>query len=173
MPQFRAKFCIFANDIFTRAPAPERPLKITTPMRKRTYNSKIGWWVPAVVVLSIACCYIGPLFTGDFTTGTILCAITLIIEIPVFSGIKYKISGSGLWVRNLYRWRRYPIDKIAVVKKTHIVLNAAALSFDRVSITFTDRSILKSYMPLEISPAERDEFIAHLKEINPLIKVSH
>lgn len=41
----------------------------------------------------------------------------------------------------------------------------------RVSIKFTDRSVLKSSMPLEISPKDRDGFMAQLKEINPAIVI--
>ena len=43
------------------------------------------------------------------------------------------------------------------------------MSLDRVSIRFSDRKVLKSAMPIEISPKDRDGFIADLKKINPEI----
>lgn len=136
-----------------------------------TYSSKIDWWIPAVVIFSVACCFVGPMFDGDYISGLILGICVLAVEIFIFAGVKYQIRDGQLGVRNFFQWTWYPIDKIAKVKKTRGILSAAALSFDRISIKFTDRSILKSSMPLEISPKDRDSFIATLKEINPDIKV--
>lgn len=35
-------------------------------METRTYNSKVDWWVGAVVVFSAAVCLAGPLIDGEF-----------------------------------------------------------------------------------------------------------
>ena len=71
-----------------------------------------------------------------------------------------------------FRPTRLPIDKIKSVKKTTGILATAAMSTKRVSISFTDRSVLKSFAPLEISPKDRDAFIAHINSINPDIEIS-
>lgn len=65
----------------------------------------------------------------------------------------------------------YPVSKIKEVKKTVGYLATAGMSSRRVSIRFVDRSVLKSYMPLEISPKDRDGFIARLKQLNPEITI--
>lgn len=57
------------------------------------------------------------------------------------------------------------------MKKTCGILATAAMSTKRVSITFTDRSVMKSYAPLEISPKDRNGFMAQLKSINPNIEI--
>lgn len=67
---------------------------------------------------------------------------------------------------------RMPISKSKDAQKTTGYLATAGMSHLRVSIRFTDRFALKSYAPLEISPKNRDEFIAHLMEINPDIITS-
>ncbi|MDE6574488.1 MAG: PH domain-containing protein [Muribaculaceae bacterium] len=70
-----------------------------------------------------------------------------------------------------FRPIRLPISKIKSMKKTCGILATAAMSTKRVSITFTDRSVMKSYAPLEISPKNRNGFMAQLKSINPNIEI--
>ncbi len=140
-------------------------------MESVTYNSKIDWWIPVVVVFSVACCFIGPILDGDFLSGIILGVVVLLIEILIFAGVKYEIKGNQLGVRNFFRWTWFPIDKITEVKKQRSILAAAALSFDRLAIKFSDRSILKSSMPLEISPKDTPRFLEQIKRINPAIIV--
>ncbi|WP_290147489.1 PH domain-containing protein [uncultured Duncaniella sp.] len=64
-----------------------------------------------------------------------------------------------------------PIDKIKEIKPTKSVLSSPATSLThRLAITFTNRKILKSSIPLIISPVRQEEFIRHLLSINPEIK---
>ncbi len=135
------------------------------------FDSKVDWWIPVIVVGSVAGCFIGPMIDGDFIPGIVLAAAVLAVEIFIFAGVKYQIRDGQLGIRNFFRWTWFPIDKISEVKKSRGILSAPALSADRISIRFSDRSILKSFMPLEISPKDRDEFIAILKSINPQITV--
>ncbi len=136
------------------------------------FSSKVDWWVPVVVVFSVACCFVGPMIDGDYVAGIVLAAVILVIETVIFAGVKYQIRGDMLGVRNFFRWTWFPIDKIAEIRAKRDFLSAPALSFDRLAITFTDRSILKSSMPLEISPKDKAGFIALIKSINPNVKTS-
>ena len=135
------------------------------------YSSKIDWLIPAVVILTMSVAFIGPIIDGDiFVVGIIVGGLLGAMEIVMFASVKYQIRGNQLGIRNtLYHWDWFPIDKISSIKKTSGILSAPALSTKRVSITFGDRSILKSAMPLEISPVDRDGFIANLVKINPKI----
>lgn len=142
-------------------------------MEKRTvYKSKVDWWVYALLILVIAVCLVGPLYGGDNGVWIIL-PLLGVLAMMVFgmSGVKYEIRGNQLGVRNLYRWTWVPVDKIAEVRKTRGGLATAAMSADRVSIYLSDRNVLRSSMPIIISPENRDEFIADLKSINPDIVV--
>lgn len=95
------------------------------------------------------------------------------LEIVMFASVKYRICDGKLGIRNLfYKWEWFPIDQISEIKKTNGILSAPALSAKRVSIKFSDKKILKSSIPLEISPKDRDGFIDKLKEINPTIKIA-
>lgn len=135
-----------------------------------TYNSKIDWWIPVVVIFSVACCFVGPMFDGDLWWGVGLGCVVLSIELFIFTSVKYKIEDNRLGVRSFYRWTWYPIDKIAEVKRQRSILSAPALSCDRLAIKFTDKNILKSSMPLEISPKDQTSFIYRLRQINPRIQ---
>lgn len=87
-------------------------------------------------------------------------------------GCWYEIDGNDLVVYQFFKPTRMPISKIKDVKKTTGYLATAGMSHLRVSISFSDRSVLKSYAPLEISPKNRDGFISHLRTINPDIITS-
>lgn len=139
---------------------------------KTVYESKVDWWIPAVVAFTVGVAFIGPIIDGEiFIAGIIVAALLGSLEVIMFASVKYQICERKLGIRNLfYQWEWFPIDKISEVKKSSGILSAPALSTKRVSIRFSDRKILKSSMPLEISPKDRDVFIAKLKEINPTIK---
>ncbi|MDE6497279.1 MAG: PH domain-containing protein [Muribaculaceae bacterium] len=138
---------------------------------KTVYHSRIDLWVWCVMIMGLAvivvatigsywwlCLLYGALLTGLFVFG-------------IF-GCHYEICGNRLIVYQFFRPHVFPIDKIKEVGKTTGYLATAGASRKRVSIKFTDRSVMKSSMPLEISPKDRDGFIAHLKQINPAIATS-
>lgn len=125
------------------------------------------------MVFTILTCFIGPMIYGGFFAALILATVFLTLETLIFASVRYRICNRQLGVRFFFRWKWFPIDKISEVRKTRGILSAAALSFDRIAIRFSDKSILKSSLPLEISPEDRDGFIARLKEINPDITVKN
>lgn len=143
-------------------------------MKATIYKSKIDWWIPVIVIVTASVAFIGPLIDGEiFWVGLILGVWLAIIEIVMFASVKYQICDGKLGIRNFfYKWEWFPIDKISQVKKSSGILSAPALSTKRISIKFSDKKILKSAMPLDISPKDRDDFIVHLKEINPNIEVT-
>ena len=86
-------------------------------------------------------------------------------------GCWYEIDGEDIVIYQSFRPTRLPISKIKDVKKTSGYLATAGMSHLRVSISLTDRSVLKSYAPIEISPKNRDGFMTQLKSINPNIEI--
>lgn len=139
-------------------------------MGKTVYRSKIDWWAwLCLLVVPVSMWFTAfdmPWWYAVFICGglTALCLIGLF-------GCWYEIDGKSLMVYMFFRPTRLPIDKIKSVKKTTGILSTAAMSTKRGSISFTDRSVLKSFAPLEISPKNRDGFMAQLKSINPNIKI--
>lgn len=134
------------------------------------YRSKIDWWAwLCLLVVPVSMWFTAfdmPWWYAVFICGglTALCLIGLF-------GCWYEIDGKSLVVYMFFRPTLLPVDKIKSVKKTTGILSTAAMSTKRVSISFTDRSVLKSFAPLEISPKDRDGFMAQLKSINPNIKI--
>lgn len=136
-------------------------------MKPIIYKSKIDWWVWLTIILVVAAVFIVISDTIWYVAlplcGSMLICVVLIV------GCWYELDGDDLVVYQFFRPNRFPISKIKEVKKTIGYLATAGMSSRRVSIRFTDRSVLKSSMPLEISPKDRDDFIARLKGINPAI----
>ncbi len=139
-------------------------------MKPIVYKSGIDWWV-WLCVLFIVAVTVTVIIDSSWIVAIALGGTMLMLLVFMF-GCWYTIDGDDLVVYQFFRPNRFPISKIKEVKKTVGYLATAGLSSKRVSIQFSDRSILKSSMPLEISPKDRDGFIAKLKEINPAIIVS-
>lgn len=100
----------------------------------------------------------------------ILAALAMCI-FPFFS-IWYEIDGEELVIYQFFRPSRFPISKIKEIAPTKSILSAPATSLKcRIAISFIDRKVLKSSMPLIISPANQDKFIETLLSINPNIKI--
>jgi len=86
-------------------------------------------------------------------------------------GTFYKIDGNKLVVYSFFVPTAYPIDKIKEIKPTKSILSSPATSLThRIAITFSDRKVLKSSIPLIISPTRQESFIQQLLAINPEIK---
>lgn len=134
------------------------------------YNSiwdKSTW---AIIFIVMLCCII-PCFLDDGIGPTIVCLVMLVFVLITFLSVYYKIDGDKLIVYTFFIPTAYPIDKIKEIKPTKSVLSAPATSLTRrLSITFTDRKILKSSMPLIISPVRQDEFINELIRVNSQIQ---
>ena len=134
------------------------------------YNSKWDGSTWFILGLVAVCCAV-PYLLDDGIWPTIICLVMLAFVLVTFLSIYYRIDGDKLVVYSFFIPTAYPIDKIKEIKPTKSVLSSPATSLThRLAITFTDRKILKSYMPLIISPVRQEEFIRHLRSINPEIK---
>ena len=135
---------------------------------KTIYKSKIDWWVWAVLVFWFATIFAVSIGSPWWLT-LIFGLLPSILIVVLILGCWYEIDGDTLIIYQFFMPHRIPISKIKEVKKTVGYLATAGMSSQRVSIKLSDRRILKSSMPLEISPKHRDAFIAHLQSINPTI----
>lgn len=145
-------------------------------MKTIYYNSKIDWWFQFLLLIVVCLnCFLGCILEGTWIPGPIEICLFIFIVILfgyLISTTKYAIRGNELGIRDLtLKWKWLPIDKIESIKPTRSILASSALSFDRISIKFSDRKILKSSMPLEISPKDKEGFLKALKSINPKIKI--
>ena len=119
----------------------------------------------------VAVCCVLPCFMDDGIWPTIICLVMLAFVLVTLLCIYYQIDGDQLVVYSFFIPTAYPIDKIKEINPTKSVLSSPATSLaHRLAITFTDRKILKSSIPLIISPVRQEEFIRHLLSINPEIK---
>lgn len=137
---------------------------------KTTYPSKIDWWIWAIVAFVITVIIIIGI-TSPWWLTLLLGLAILVPSLTGLIGIWYAIEGDNLIVYQFFRPKRYPIKKIKDVRYSKGFLAAPALSSTRLAIRFTDRNILRSSLPLEISPLDRTSFVNHLLSVNPGITV--
>lgn len=138
-------------------------------MKKKVYRSRIDWWVWLVTVGFLAVIWLSAIGMSWWYVVFVSGLTTLLYAWLMF-GCWYEIDDNNLVIYQFFRPTRLPISNIKDVKKTTGYLATAGTSHLRVSISFIDRSVWKSYAPLEISPKDRDGLIARLIEINPEIK---
>lgn len=138
-------------------------------MKKIVYRSRIDWWVWLVTVGFLAVIWLSAIGMSWWYVVFVSGLTTLLYAWLMF-GCWYEVVGDELVIYQFFRPTRLPISKIRDIKKTTGYLATAGMSHLRVSISFIDRSVWKSYAPLEISPKDREGFIARLIEINPEIK---
>lgn len=134
------------------------------------YNSRWDgstWFILELVAVYCVATY----FLDDGIWPTIICIVMLAFVFVTLLSIYYRIDGDKLVVYSFFSTTAYPIDKIKEIKPTKSVLSSPATSLThRLAITFTDRKILKSSIPLIISPVRQEEFIRELLSVNPEIK---
>lgn len=111
-------------------------------------------------------------FTDDGLMPLWVTSGVLALVIGSLFTVYYRVEGDRLIVHQLFFTESYPIDKIASIERTKSWLSAPATSLThRIAIRFTDRKVLRSAMPLVISPTPEHDFIRQLREINPAIAV--
>ena len=138
-------------------------------MGKTIYRSKIDWWVWLVTAGFLLIIWLSAIGMSWWYVVFVSGLMTLLYAWLMF-GCWYEIDGNELVIYKFFSPTRLPISNIKDVKKTTGYLATAGMSHLRVSISFNDRTVWKSYAPMEISPNNRDKFIAQLIEINPNIK---
>lgn len=136
------------------------------------YNSMWDSSTWLMLAFVVAVC-IWPVFVDDWVLPVILAVAFLAIIVVGLLGIYYKIDGNNLVVYQFFIPRTYPIDKISSIRPTKSILSSPAVSLThRIAIKFSDKKVLKSTMPLIISPVRQREFVNQLLAINPHIQLS-
>lgn len=141
-------------------------------METKIYKSKVDWWVYTILPFTFLCCMIGPILTdSDYWLGLVLAVPFCLFICYAFISTKYAIRGNEFGVKSLLGWQWFPIDRIESITHVNSILASAALSTHRIAIKFSDRKVLKSSLPLEISPKDDKGFIAELLMVKPDIKI--
>lgn len=134
------------------------------------YNSRWDGSTSAMVGATVIAC-LWPVLLDDWVLPMFICSVMLVFVLLTLLGCYYRIDGDKLVVYSFFIPTAYPIDKIKSIKPTKSILSAPATSLThRIAISFTDRKVLKSSIPLVISPVHQKEFINQLRSINPDIE---
>ena len=105
---------------------------------------------------------------GDWRGPAAGVVILIIVELffveYVLRSTYYEIEGDTLLIRSSFITWRVPIREIRSVTPTRSPTSSPALSLDRLRIDYGHKSIL-------VSPADRNNFVAMLRSVNPAITV--
>lgn len=135
-----------------------------------TYYTAWDWFSWSVIIFTFAICLLSVICV-NVLLAIIMAVFFVVIEAVVFLSTYYEVCEDELIVHSSFKVAKYPIDKIKEIKPTNSWLAAPAASLSkRIAITFTDKNVLRSSIPLIISPARQSEFIHQLLSINPDIK---
>lgn len=141
-------------------------------MNKTVYRSRTDWWIWAILVLFLIMLTFAKIGGIGWTTFAIqLIGFCMFYFVLIF-GVRYVIEGDDLIVYQFFRPKRYPIKKIKEIGHSKGFVNGPALSARRLAIKFTDRSVMRSSLPLEIAPVDSKRFIRGLLAVNPDITVA-
>jgi hypothetical protein len=118
----------------------------------------------SMIALVLACCSWSLFLIPGWIVVAILCFCVAFCLTPFFS-FWYEVDGDELVIYQFFMPTRLPIMKIGKFESTKTILSAPATSLTkRLAISFIDRSVLKSNMPVIISPANRQLFINEFED---------
>ncbi|MDE5728347.1 MAG: PH domain-containing protein [Duncaniella sp.] len=139
-------------------------------MEKTVYRSKVDLWLGAVLAISLVLIWYTSIGMS-WAYVTFCCGGITMLYFGLIFGFRYVIEGDTLVIYQFFSSVRVPVSDIKSIRKTTGYLATAGMSRIRVSITLVYPNSLKSRGPIEISPKDRDKFIAQLVSINPEIEV--
>ncbi len=131
-------------------------------MEKKVYKTKIGWETVVMLVVILVPQIVLAFFNPFSLYGVLLLlGVALLI---VFTSLKtvYTIEGGNLNIKSgIFYNKTIPIKTIRKITETRSPLSSPAMSLDRIEVFFN------KFDSVIISPKEKQEFITHLKQINP------
>lgn len=134
------------------------------------FNSQWDIYTWLILLFVVLVC-LWPILLDVWLIPVILSVVFAAFIIVAFLGTYYVVDRDKLIIYSLFIPSVFPIDKISEIKPTKSLLAAPATSLThRIAIKFSDKKILKSSMPLIISPVRQKEFVDVLLAVNPNIK---
>lgn len=140
-------------------------------MKEPKYKSVWDWFTCTFIAFTATFCLGLDIFVSSIS-GWIICSISFLSILLPFLGVFYVVKEDYLIVHSFFGSKTVPISKIESIKPTNSIESAPATSiFNRIAISFVDRTVMKGSMPLIISPSDKQKFISQPISINPKIKV--
>lgn len=141
------------------------------PVPRTVYHSRVDRWIWPVGAVVLSLLIVNAVYS-PWHLAMIQTVGVLSWPIVMIFGVKYAIEGDELLVYQYFRCRRLPVAEIREVTYSRGYTNCVGLSRFRLTIDFrNNHDVLKSCLPLAISPVDRDAFVEQLLTINPDIEV--
>lgn len=130
---------------------------------KRVFKAKISWWffAPFLIIITTLLLLQWP----SSLLGSIFSLVALAFVLHLVVTTSYTVTPETVFVQcGFFRWE-IPTQRITRVTETNNPLSSPAPSLDRLNISYN------KYDNLMISPRDKQEFIAVLRQLNPSIQV--
>ncbi len=136
--------------------------------KRKTYRSKIDWWLLGILILAMAFSTLAASRDGNWFAIAINSGIILFIA-HLYRKTYYFIAFETLHIRaSILVRHEIPVEQISSISKTMNPLSAPALSLQRLAV----KTINGGYYLISPRLKDRREFIDALLAINPHIKVA-
>lgn len=131
---------------------------------ERVFKAKISWLIFGPVLLLTA---VSVLVSWQKSSlGGFFSLLALAFILHILLSTTYTVTPELVVVRcGFFRWK-IPTQRITRITETHNPLSSPAPSLDRLRISYNRHN------ELMISPRDKQEFIAVLRQLNPSIQVS-
>ncbi len=132
----------------------------------KIYRSKVGLELVLPIFLILGAIMIFNIRDGNWVTS-LLPLLMLVVIVSLFYSISYEVHEKKILVKSFFLFKSVvPVETISAIQSTRNPISAPAASLDRLEIHYgNDESIV-------VSPKDKMDFISHLKELSPSIKVN-
>lgn len=135
-------------------------------MNPMKFKSKVDWWgwilVAFFMILPCVALYAN-LTMGESLLGLVLTfgLIDGLLILPIYFGTNYTFTDDFLHIRcGLVVNKKIPYENIILFRESRMATSSAALSLDRIEITYSKNTHKRSIL---ISPERKQEFLSQLE----------
>ena len=128
------------------------------------YKSKIDWWMHLIFISFFAITLVSVVLMVVkynlvlLLNVALLVLLDVVLLLPLYLSTKYYLLPDGLLIICGLFKTKINYEDIKKIEKSRCILASAALSIDRIKITYKMDEVL-------ISPVNRDEFIENLNKM--------
>lgn len=134
-------------------------------MKKQVFKSKVGWWYWLLVLVMLVA-FALTVVCAAYWLVPFVCGQCVLLLLDTLFNTKYVVADGMLHVRcGMFYSEKIDVAGIKTVEATCSPISAAALSFDRLRITYG------KYGETMVSPNDKTGFIEALKKENGKIIV--
>ena len=131
----------------------------------KVYYSQIDVWLILLLIMMLLPMCLSLYMYKGWLPAVVL-VLCLLLPVDIFTGTRYEVDDKSIYIKSghLFKWH-YDIKNITEIAKTNSLESSPALSMNRIRLVMKDKKYII------ISPRNQKDFITHLLNTNPNIKI--